>query len=114
MQGMLSLLLFAGALHVDLSELRAYRVQVAVLAVLGTIVSTLFVAVGLWLVLSIAGLSLSAADDAAPAKPKRAKPTAEEMKKYDKNGDGKLDKEEKAAMNADKKKAKEAAPAPAK
>lgn len=59
MQGMLSLLLFAGALHVDLSELRAYRVQVAVLAVLGTIVSTLFVAVGLWLVLSVAGLSLS-------------------------------------------------------
>ena len=29
MQGMLSLLLFAGALHVDLSELRAYRWQVA-------------------------------------------------------------------------------------
>jgi Ni/Co efflux regulator RcnB len=57
----------------------------------------------------IAGLSLSAADDAAPAKPKRQKPTAEQMKKYDKNGDGKLDKEEKAAMNADKK--KDAAPA---
>ena len=29
MQGMLSLLLFAGALQVDLSELRAYRWQVA-------------------------------------------------------------------------------------
>lgn len=49
----------------------------------------------------IAGLSLSAADDAAP---RRAKPTAEEIKKYDKNGDGKLDKEERAALNADKKK----------
>ena len=36
MQGMLSLLLFAGALHVDLSELRAYRWQVALLAVLST------------------------------------------------------------------------------
>jgi hypothetical protein len=53
----------------------------------------------------LAGLTLSAADDAAP---KRTKPTAEEIKKYDKNGDGKLDKEERAALNADKKKAKEA------
>src|SRR3569833_1274090 len=35
MQGMLSLLLFAGALHVDLSELKAYRWQVGALAVLG-------------------------------------------------------------------------------
>ena len=56
---------------------------------------------------TIATLTLSAADDAKPAK--KAKPTAEEIKKYDKNGDGKLDKEEKAAMNADKK--KDAAPA---
>ena len=55
----------------------------------------------------IAGLSLSAADPAAPTK--RTKPTAEEIKKYDKNGDGKLDKEERAAMAADKK--KDAAPA---
>ena len=43
MQGMLSLLLFAGALHVDLSELRAYRWQIALLAVAGTIASTLLV-----------------------------------------------------------------------
>ena len=51
---------------------------------------------------TITTLSLPAADD---AKPKREKPTAEEIKKYDKNGDGKLDKEERAAMAADKKKA---------
>jgi len=38
MQGMLSLLLFAGALHVDLGELKAYRLPVAVLAVPGTLV----------------------------------------------------------------------------
>ena len=55
---------------------------------------------------TIATLTLPAADD---AKPKRAKPTAEEIKKYDKNGDGKLDKEERAAWAADKK--KDAAPA---
>ena len=54
----------------------------------------------------LAGLTLTAADDAAPKKSN--KPTAEEIKKYDKNGDGKLDKEERAALNADKKKAKEA------
>ena len=46
MQGMLSLLLFAGALHVDLSELRAYRWQVALLAVLSTTLSTLAVGFG--------------------------------------------------------------------
>jgi hypothetical protein len=49
----------------------------------------------------IAGMSLRAADD---AKPKRAKPSAEDLKKYDKNGDGKLDKEERKAMQEDKKK----------
>ena len=57
---------------------------------------------------TITTLSLSAADPAAPAK-KNNKPTAEEIKKYDKDGDGKLNKEEKAAWQADKK--KEAAPA---
>jgi len=43
MQGMLSFLLFAGALHVDLSELRAYRWQVGALAVIGTLLSTVVV-----------------------------------------------------------------------
>ena len=61
-------------------------------------------------VVTIATLSLSAADDPA-VKPKRAKPTAEEIKKYDKNGDGKLDKDERAAWAADKAKEKKDAPA---
>jgi CPA1 family monovalent cation:H+ antiporter len=52
MQGMLSLLLFAGALHVDLSELRAYRWPVALLAVLSTLLSTLAVGFGTWFALS--------------------------------------------------------------
>ena len=47
-------------------------------------------------------VSLRAADDPKPAKPAaKGKPSAEDLKKYDKNGDGKLDKEEKAAMKAD-------------
>lgn len=58
MQGMLSLLLFAGALHVDLSELKAYRWPVGALAVLGTLLSTLVVGCGMWLVLPLVGLGL--------------------------------------------------------
>jgi CPA1 family monovalent cation:H+ antiporter len=59
MQGMLSILLFAGALHVDLSRLRTYRLQIGMLAVLGTLASTLIVGFLLWKVLPWAGLSLS-------------------------------------------------------
>ncbi|MGC6369827.1 cation:proton antiporter [Pseudomonas sp. K2I15] len=58
MQGMLSLLLFAGALHVDLAELRAYKWQVASLAVVGTTLSTLFIGFGLWALLSLTELQL--------------------------------------------------------
>lgn len=58
MQGMLSLLLFAGALHVDLSELRAYRWQIALLAFAGTISSTLLVGFLLWYGLSFTGIAL--------------------------------------------------------
>jgi CPA1 family monovalent cation:H+ antiporter len=58
MQGMLSLLLFAGALHVDLSELKAYRWPVGALALLGTLLSTLAVGYGMWLALPLVGLQL--------------------------------------------------------
>lgn len=58
MQGMLSLLLFAGALHVDLSELRAYRWQVGALAIVSTLASTLVVGACLWLALPLVGLPM--------------------------------------------------------
>jgi CPA1 family monovalent cation:H+ antiporter len=58
MQGMLSLLLFAGALHVDLSELKAYRWQIGAFAVLGTVLSTAAVGYGMWLALPWVGLQL--------------------------------------------------------
>ncbi len=58
MQGMLSLLLFAGALHVDLAELKAYRWQVGGLAVLSTLLSTLAVGYGTWFALPWVGLEL--------------------------------------------------------
>lgn len=57
-QGMLSLLLFAGALHVDLTALKAYRWQVGVLAVLSTILSTAAVGYGTWIALPWVGLQL--------------------------------------------------------
>lgn len=61
MQGMLSVLLFAGALHVDLGRLRAYRWQVALLALLGTAISTAIVGVATWYVLPLFGLRLDLA-----------------------------------------------------
>ncbi len=57
-QGMLSFLLFAGAMHVDLSELKSYRWQVGALAVVSTLLSTLIVGWGMWLVLPWVGLRL--------------------------------------------------------
>jgi CPA1 family monovalent cation:H+ antiporter len=58
MQGMLSLLLFAAALHVDLSEIKALRWPVASLALIGTMVSTLIVGYGIWVALPWVGLEL--------------------------------------------------------
>jgi CPA1 family monovalent cation:H+ antiporter len=58
MNGMLSFLLFAGALHVDLRLLRAQRWPVAILAVLGTVLSTLLVGWGMWLGLGFFGVEL--------------------------------------------------------
>jgi CPA1 family monovalent cation:H+ antiporter len=56
MQGMLSLLLFAGALHVDVKSLRDYRWQVGVLAFIGTAVSTAVVGLALWWAIGLIGL----------------------------------------------------------
>ena len=58
MQGMLSMLLFAGALQVDLGKLRSFRLQVATLAVVGTVISTAVVGLGLWLLMPWLGVGL--------------------------------------------------------
>ena len=58
MQGMLSFLLFAGALHVDLSELRAFRWQIGLLAFLGTIFSAALIGFGVWYSLPWFGVSM--------------------------------------------------------
>lgn len=58
MQGMLSVLLFAGALQVDLGHLRDFRWQVATLAIAGTFVSTAVVGFGLWALIPLLGIQL--------------------------------------------------------
>lgn len=58
MQGMLSLLLFAGALHIDLRALKAYRLQVGLLAVIGTLLSTFAVGMAMYWLLPLAGIHL--------------------------------------------------------
>lgn len=58
MQGMLSILLFAGALHIDLRALRTYRLQVVALAVLGTLLSTFAIGFAVWWLLPLAGVQL--------------------------------------------------------
>lgn len=48
MNGMLAFLLFAGALQVDLGKLRSRAIPVAVLAGVGTVISTAAVGAGIW------------------------------------------------------------------
>ena len=58
MQGMLSFLLFAGALHIDLTELKFYRWQILVLAFFSTLLSTFIIGLSAWTALPIFGIQL--------------------------------------------------------
>jgi CPA1 family monovalent cation:H+ antiporter len=58
MHGMLSFLLFAGALHINLGDLRKQRWVVATLASVGVLISASLVAVAIWYVAQAIGLSL--------------------------------------------------------
>jgi CPA1 family monovalent cation:H+ antiporter len=59
MQGMLSFMLFAGALHINLNDLAEQKVVVTVLATAGVIVSTFVIGSLLHVILGALGLSLS-------------------------------------------------------
>ncbi|MBC8723108.1 sodium:proton antiporter [Paraburkholderia sp. 31.1] len=59
LQGMLSLLLFAGAMHVDLRKLKAFRTQIISLAVLSTATSTLLIGFAMWKLLPLCGVELA-------------------------------------------------------
>ena len=58
MQGMLSFLLFAGALHVDINQLRRVAWQVGALALVGTALSTLIIGFGSLHLLGALGIAL--------------------------------------------------------
>ncbi len=57
LDGMLSFLLFAGALHVDLNELREHKLTVAALATIGVLLSTLIAGVSTWALFHALGLA---------------------------------------------------------
>lgn len=59
MHGMLSFLLFAGALHVNLNDLARNKWVIATLATIGTVLSTFLVGGLFWLLVSALGLPLS-------------------------------------------------------
>ena len=58
MHGMLSFLLFAGALHVDLGDLKERRYAIAAMATIGLLLSTLLVGFGMWGVFALLGLGV--------------------------------------------------------
>lgn len=59
MQGMLSFLLFAGALHVDLDQLLENKWTILTFASFGVLVSSFVIGGGFWLISRAAGLSLT-------------------------------------------------------
>ncbi len=58
MGGMLSFLLFAGALHVNLEDLQARKWVIGILATIGVLVSTVLVSLGFSLVSELVGLQI--------------------------------------------------------
>jgi CPA1 family monovalent cation:H+ antiporter len=59
LHGMLSFLLFAGALHIDLSDLYQQRRIISLLATVGIVGSTFIVGASAWWILEILGIELS-------------------------------------------------------
>jgi len=58
MHGMLSFLLFAGAMHADFAALKARRLTIGVMAVLGTLISTFVVGAVMWFLSGLFDLEL--------------------------------------------------------
>lgn len=58
LDGMLSMLLFAGALHINLSDLKRYKLPIALLACVGTLVSAVLIATATYFVMPLLGFEL--------------------------------------------------------
>ena len=58
MHGMLSVLLFAGAVHVDFSELAARKWAIGLMASVGVLVSTFVIGTAMWYLFGLLGISI--------------------------------------------------------
>jgi len=58
MNGMLSMLLFAGALHIDLEDLASRRWPIGILATVGVVISTFVIGFATWELLDLVGIPL--------------------------------------------------------
>lgn len=58
MHGMLSLLLFAGAMHIDLSELASRKWPIGILATLGLVAATFFIGIACWVLFRALGIDI--------------------------------------------------------
>lgn len=62
LNGMLSFLLFAGAMHIDLSHLKSQRWEIGTLAIFSTIVSTLLIGYAVYYLLPLLGMHIPLLD----------------------------------------------------
>ncbi|SLJ83835.1 cation:proton antiporter [Psychrobacter sp. DAB_AL43B] len=58
LDGMLSMLLFAGALHVNIGDLKRYKLPIGILACLGTVISAVLIATAIYFMLPLLGFAL--------------------------------------------------------
>jgi CPA1 family monovalent cation:H+ antiporter len=58
LEGMLSFLLFAGALHIDLHQVRRSKWAIGLITMLGVLLSTAFIGGGAWLIAALFGFDL--------------------------------------------------------
>ena len=59
MKGLLAFLLFAGAMHVDLSEIASHKWAIGSMATIGVLISTAIVGVGSWAIFQAVGVPVS-------------------------------------------------------
>ena len=59
LHGMLAFLLFAGALHVDIANLRSRAFTIGAMATVGVVVSTAIIGCGVWLAAGVLGVAIS-------------------------------------------------------
>ena len=57
MNGILSFLLFAGSVHIDMKELKAEKLSVFMFALVGTLISTILIGTGMYYVFNLFGLA---------------------------------------------------------